>query len=96
MIKHTIGRLRVIGFIEGWSYLILLFIAMPLKYFAELPQAVSIVGMLHGVLFVLFILAALHTAFVKRWSFLRLMGAGLASIIPFGTFVLDKKLQREM
>jgi integral membrane protein len=96
MLQSTIGRLRIIGFIEGLSYLILLFIAMPLKYFADLPQAVSVVGMLHGVLFVAFILAVLHAAIVKRWSFFKLAGAGLASIVPFGTFVLDKQLQRDM
>ncbi len=96
MLKSTIGRLRIIGFIEGLSYLVLLFIAMPLKYFADLPGMVSVVGMLHGVLFVMFLLAALHAAIVKRWSILKLLGAGVASIIPFGTFILDKQLQRDM
>lgn len=95
MFNNAVGRLRVIGFIEGLSYIILLAIAMPLKYFADFPQAVSIVGMLHGIFFVLFVLASIHVFFVKRWSILKFMLAFLSSLIPFGTFVLDKQLRRE-
>ncbi|MFD2673234.1 DUF3817 domain-containing protein [Marinicrinis sediminis] len=94
--KNTpIGRLRLIGLLEGISYLVLLFIAMPLKYFAGFPVAVSISGALHGLLFVLFCLAILHVMFVHRWSIFRGFWAFVSSLIPFGTFVLDKQLRRE-
>ena len=95
MFKTPISRLRWIGNIEGISYLLLLFIAMPLKYFADMPEAVKFTGMAHGVLFVLFMIALAHVTLVHRWSFLKVLGAVVASLIPFGTFVLDAKLRKE-
>ncbi|KPC71055.1 membrane protein [Thermoactinomyces vulgaris] len=93
MLKQPLGRLRVIGFLEGMSYLILLFIAMPMKYLADYAMAVTITGGLHGLLFVLFIAAVGHVAIVNRWSLKQIIGALIASVIPFGTFVLDKRLK---
>ncbi|WP_284641440.1 DUF3817 domain-containing protein [Paenibacillus silviterrae] len=93
MWKTAIGRLRWIGNVEGISYLLLLFIAMPLKYWADFPQAVSVVGALHGLLFTLFLAALLHAAIVKRFSLLLVLVAFISAFIPFGTFILDKKLQ---
>ncbi|MEJ6524338.1 MAG: DUF3817 domain-containing protein [Opitutales bacterium] len=89
-----IKNLRILGIIEGISYLILLVIAMPMKYFMGLPLAVKFVGMTHGVLFVVY--CSLLTLCMQRfkWSF----GFGLylfiATLIPFGTFVTDKKLNK--
>ncbi|MBK7855681.1 MAG: DUF3817 domain-containing protein [Bacteroidetes bacterium] len=57
--NKPIGRLRLAGFIEGWSYIILLFVAMPLKYFANMPLAVKYVGWIHGLLFIWYVLALL-------------------------------------
>ncbi|MBP1155907.1 MULTISPECIES: DUF3817 domain-containing protein [unclassified Paenibacillus] len=94
-LKTPLGRLRLIALYEGISYLVLLLIAMPLKYFADLPMAVSIVGALHGLLFVLFLIAVAHVMFVHRWSVLRGIGALIASLVPFGTFVLDVQLKRD-
>jgi len=91
----VLHRFRVIGILEGISYLVLLFIAMPLKYVAGKPELVKYVGWAHGVLFVLFGLALLHVWIVRRWSFLKAVGAFIASLLPFGTFVLDKRLRRE-
>lgn len=95
MFRTPIKRLRTIGIYEGISYLVLLAIAMPLKYFADFPQAVSIVGMLHGILFVLFGAALLHVWIKHRWSFLKVVAAFISSLIPFGTFVLDARLRKE-
>lgn len=95
MWKSTIGLLRGIGIIEGVSYLVLLFIAMPLKYFADLPIFVQIVGMAHGILFVSFVLMLLVVWLRHRWSFIRVLGAFMASLLPFGTFWLDSRLRRE-
>lgn len=95
MLKTAIGRLRAIGMLEGLSFLILLGIAMPLKYMAGYPEAVKVVGSLHGLFFVLYLFAVAHVTFVHRWSILRVFGAFVASILPFGTFVLDAKLKKE-
>lgn len=94
--KNTpLGRFRVIGIIEGISYLVLLGIAMPLKYFLDMPSAVKIAGSLHGLFFVLYILALAHVTFKNRWSILRVIGAFIASLLPFGNFVLDARLRNE-
>lgn len=94
--KNTpLGRFRVIGIIEGISYLVLLGIAMPLKYFLDMPAAVKIAGSLHGLFFVLYILALAHVTLKNRWSILRVIGAFIASLLPFGNFVLDARLRNE-
>ncbi|OXM85637.1 DUF3817 domain-containing protein [Paenibacillus rigui] len=95
MFRTPIGRLRAIGIYEGISFLVLLLIAMPLKYYADLPQMVKWVGSLHGFLFVLYLLAVAHVTIVHRWSILRVLAAVVASLLPFGTFVLDSRLRRE-
>jgi integral membrane protein len=86
---------RKIAKAEGVSYLILLFVAMPLKYFAKQPLPVTIVGYIHGALFVaLFILAYMVWDKHKK-SFKWGLKAFIASIIPFGTFVMDKEWRKE-
>ncbi|ABS24102.1 DUF3817 domain-containing protein [Bacillus cytotoxicus] len=95
MLSTPVGRLRAIGFVEGISFLLLLFVAMPLKYFAGFAAAVKITGMAHGVLFILFIFAVIQVTIANRKSILWVLGALLASVIPFGTFVLDAKLKNE-
>jgi integral membrane protein len=87
--------LRAIAFIEGCSYLALLGIAMPLKYFAGLPLAVRIVGALHGGLFILFCVALAHVMLAARWPLLRGALVFGSSLIPFGTFLIDARLRRE-
>ncbi|WP_028548181.1 DUF3817 domain-containing protein [Paenibacillus sp. UNC451MF] len=94
MFKTPIGRLRAIGLYEGISFLVLLIIAMPLKYYADFPAPVKYIGMLHGVLFVLYILALAHVTFVHRWNIIKVLGAILASLLPFGTFVLEARLRK--
>lgn len=84
---------RIISLAEGISLLTLLFIAMPMKYLMGMPEAVKIVGSIHGGLFVLYVVVLAVIHFTQRWSFLFSLGALLASFIPFGTFVLDKQLR---
>jgi integral membrane protein len=86
---------RMIALAEGISFLILLLIAMPMKYFMGMPEVVRVVGSIHGGLFVLYVglLAAIH--FRQRWPFIFSMYAFIASIIPFGTFMLDKHLREK-
>jgi integral membrane protein len=92
---NPIRRLRIIGLLEGTSFLVLLGIAMPLKYIAGLPAAVKVVGWVHGLLFILFLLALAEAAVALRWPWKRVLGALVASVVPFGPFVLDARLRRE-
>ena len=88
-------RFRMIAIAEGISFLILLLIAMPLKYFFHLPQAVKIFGWVHGALFVSFIYFAFEVFGAFKKSFSWLVKAFFAAILPCGTFVLDKELKKE-
>lgn len=90
-----IGKLRMTGLAEGISFLVLLLIAMPLKYIAHLPQAVKITGWIHGVLFVLYIIALIRVWLAFKWPFKRLFIAFVAALLPFGTFILDAQLRKE-
>lgn len=93
--KKILNRFLKVGFAEGISYLVLLLIAMPLKYFAGWPVAVKVVGMLHGLLFVAFCITLLHAAIVYRLGIKKVIIAFLLSLIPFGTFFLEKALRNE-
>ena len=95
LLRTPIGRLRVIAFIEGCSYLLLLGVAMPLKYFFGMPLAVRLVGSIHGGLFVAFCAALLHVTIVERWSLLRGFVVFVSSLVPCGTFLMDPSLRRE-
>jgi integral membrane protein len=95
LLRTPVGRLRAIALVEGVSYLVLLGVAMPLKYFAGLPEAVKAVGWAHGVLFVLFLISLAEVAFKRRWRLTRIVAAFVSALVPFGTFVLDARLRRE-
>lgn len=94
-LKTSLGRLRLIGYWEGVSFLVLLLVAMPLKYFAGWPLAVRVVGMAHGILFVLYVWAALQAAAERDWSWKRTAAVLAASVLPAGPFVVDAKILRE-
>lgn len=95
MFRTSIGRLRAIALVEGVSFLLLLGIAMPLKYFAAIPQAVTIAGWLHGLLFMAFCIALTQAHQDAKWSPWRSGTILLAALLPFGPFVIDGKLRRE-
>jgi integral membrane protein len=88
-------RFRRVARAEGVSFLLLLFVAMPLKYMAGIPMAVKLVGWAHGVLFVWYWIAAVPLFTVLKWPVDRIIGLGLASILPFGTFVMERKWLRD-
>jgi integral membrane protein len=94
-ISTTLGRFRLVAIAEGISYLILLGIAMPLKYVAGMPLAVKYVGWAHGLLFVSFVLLLIQVWIAYKWSFGRVAWAFILSLLPFGTFVLDRQLKGE-
>ena len=85
---------RVVSFLEGTSYLLLLFVAVPIKYWMDDPQYVKLLGMPHGLLFVTYLVIAFLFKSELKWSNKTLGVVMLASVIPFGTFYVDKKYLR--
>ena len=88
--------LRIVGYAEGTSFLVLLGIAMPLKYLASWPLGVTIVGSAHGVLWILYLLAAGRVGMAHRWKVGLWFSAFAASILPAGPFVFDAWLSRDV
>ncbi|CAN5433590.1 DUF3817 domain-containing protein [soil metagenome] len=93
--KTSLGRLRWIGIAEGISFLILLFVAMPLKYLGGIPEAVKYTGWMHGILFIMYIYALISVYIDYKWTIKRTAIGFIASLLPFGTFVLDKQLKQD-
>lgn len=85
---------RIISFLEGISYLLLLFVAVPIKYFQGDDSYVKILGMPHGVLFMLYVVIAIVLFKSMKWNYKTLGIVLVASILPFGTFYIDKKYLR--
>jgi integral membrane protein len=92
----ALRQLRVVAFLEGISFLLLLFVAMPLKHLAGLDVAVRVAGSVHGLLFLLFLSALFRAATERSWPARRSLQAFGASLVPGGTFLLDRVLVREM
>lgn len=94
--KSALGRFRIIALCEGVSFLVLLGIAMPLKYAANMPQAVEVAGWVHGILFIGYMIAGLDLKTTNNWGAKKTILAVLAAVLPFGPFILEKKiLQKE-
>ncbi len=92
---RAVDQLRVATLLEGISLLGLLFVAMPLKYFAHLPAAVRVAGSVHGLLFLFFVGALFDFALQRRWPLRRSLGALAAAALPFGAFLLARDLRRD-
>jgi len=82
---------RIVALLEGFSYLVLLLIAMPLKYIWHMEEYVQNVGMAHGILFILYILMAIFLYKKRLWSQKELIIILLGSVVPFGAFYVDRK-----
>ena len=91
----TLSIFRKIAVAEGWSYVLLVFIAMPLKYFADMPLAVKYTGWAHGLLFMLYVVFLIMAWVEYKWSFKKGILFGGASLIPFAPFWVDKKIKEE-
>jgi integral membrane protein len=89
-------QFRVVAYLEGISYLLLLGVAMPLKYLADLPLAVRIMGSLHGALFVAFAVTLARAAGAQRWPVARAAWMFASSLVPLGMLVLDRALRSEL
>ncbi|HLS96030.1 integral membrane protein [Sphingobacterium allocomposti] len=97
LLSTQIGRLRLLGYMEGISLLVLVGIAMPLKYWAGNPELTKLVGPIHGALFLLFIFNTLAVGIVQRWKFMEVTWKVIfACFVPFGTFYIDYKILRRI
>ncbi|MBD3823403.1 MAG: DUF3817 domain-containing protein [Epsilonproteobacteria bacterium] len=92
--NSSVKLFKKIAIYEGWSYIILLFIAMPLKYLFGYPIAVKIAGMTHGILFILFCWYQFEAYTQTRWSHRENLLFFISSLIPFGTFFIKSKLEK--
>lgn len=96
-ITTSVGRLRLIAFLEGISLLVLVFIAVPLKYLAHNPSWVKAIGPVHGILFLLFVFSTLKVGIEQQWSFRKTTWKVLlACFIPFGTFYIDSAILKKL
>ena len=94
MISIITALFRIIGFLEGLSYLLLILIAVPFKYIFNYPLMVKYLGMPHGILFIMYLLASIIMKKNNKWIKNNFVLVLIASIIPFGTFVVDYKLKK--
>ncbi|AZI26140.1 DUF3817 domain-containing protein [Pedobacter sp. G11] len=91
----SLAIFRKVAVAEGVSYLLLLFVAMPLKYFADMPLYVKYTGWSHGLLFVLYAATLVLAWQEQKWKFGKAVLIFLASLLPFAPFIVDKKLKDE-
>ena len=95
LFRSKIGRLRILGFLEGISLLLLIFLAVPLKYYWDNPALTKTLGPIHGAIFLLFIFNALSVGVEEGWKFrTTTWKVVVACFIPFGTFYIDRKILR--
>lgn len=91
--KNPVTFLRHTGLVEGLSFLLLVFLAMPLKYIWGQPAAVRIIGMAHGVLFILLLAALARVMLARRWPLGRAALVFAASLLPLGPFLIDRRMK---
>lgn len=92
-----IGRLRILGYLEGLTLLLLIFAAVPLKYYFQIPQLSQILGPIHGALFLLYIINTLSVGIEHNWEFkTTIWKIILACFVPFGTFYIDYKILKNI
>lgn len=88
------SRLRVAGLVEGCTLLLLLGVAVPLKHLAGLPSATTIIGPVHGLVFILYVVLLIEEAVAEAWPKRDVVRAFLACLLPFGTFLNDGWLRQ--
>jgi integral membrane protein len=93
LLSTPVGRLRVVSALEGLSYALLVFVAMPLKYGLDQPEMVKMLGMSHGGLFLAFSLALLLAWWSRGWSVMRAAGIMALSMVPLGAIQIERMLR---
>src|SRR5688572_2758892 len=97
LLQSSVGRLRILGWVEGVTLLVLVLVAVPLNYYFHMPMLVEILGPIHGVAFLLFVFNALTVGVQYAWTFWGTTWKVIAaSFVPFGTFYIDWKILRHM
>lgn len=96
MFNNAYSRFKIISILEGLSYLILVFIAMPIKYIGENPYPVKVAGMGHGILFILFCIFLFIALKEYKWNMKTNVKYFIYSLIPFGFIVIDKDLKKHV
>jgi len=91
--RNPVHFLRIVGLCEAISFLVLLGIAMPLKYIWHMPIAVKIAGSIHGILFITFCIALARAKSHSKWSIGRAAQIFIAALLPFGPFVIDRRMK---
>lgn len=95
LLSNSIAQFRLVAWLEGWSFVLLLFVAMPIKYGLGEPLFVRILGSAHGALFVMYLLSLYRNKTEHNWHTGQVLVAALMSILPFGTFyVVGKQWQK--
>jgi integral membrane protein len=89
-----LNRFITVSRAEGISFLLLVFIAMPLKYAAGMPLMVKYVGWAHGLLFMAYIAQMLYVAYLLKWDVLKIIYGFIAALLPFGPFVFERSLKK--
>lgn len=93
LFKTKLGRVRVIGFLEGLSLLVLIFVAIPMKHLFHNPELSKLLGPIHGAIFLVFVLNTMSLAIEQNWKFRTTTWKIIvACFIPFGTFYIDHKI----
>ncbi|EMY60837.1 DUF3817 domain-containing protein [Leptospira terpstrae] len=92
LLQTKLGRFRILAFLEGLSFLTILFVTMPLKYLFQNPGPNKIVGLIHGLLFLLYLVELFQVKVELEWKAKKTALAALASVVPFGTFVAERYL----
>ncbi len=92
----SLKTLTIMGYLEGTSFLLLLGIAMPLKYMMGIPEGVKYIGMAHGLLFIAYIVILMGTANKVKMPLWAMPSGVIASILPFGPFVFDALLKKSL
>jgi integral membrane protein len=88
----TLSIFKKVAIAEGISYILLIFVAVPLKHFANMPLAVRYTGWVHGLLFVLYVAFVVMCAMEYKWKFGKILLVFFASLLPFAPFIVEKRL----
>lgn len=91
--RPFLNRLRWMSLVDAVSYLVLVGVAMPLKYAADMPLAVTVVGMVHGLVWMLFMWLLMRARFEASWPVPRVLALGLAALVPIVPFCLDRRVR---
>lgn len=93
MFTNALNRFRLISATEGLSFLLLIFIAMPIKYIGGNPYPVKVFGMIHGILFIIFMLSLFNTKIKESWNTGFMFQLFVLSLIPFGAFLIERRVK---